>query len=92
MDEVKIQRNAARSAATASRAIVEVRHGGHRIGLYRVREVGDHRMLLSHGGISWPVGTELTIEDIQRLVPGIRDTSLPARVVQNDVQGIAVTW
>lgn len=91
MDKVMMQRNAAHTAAV-SRAIVEVRHGGHRIGLYRVREVGDHRMLLSHGGISWPVGTELTIEDIQRLVPDTRDRFLPARVVQNDVQGIAVAW
>lgn len=91
MNEVKMQRNAV-APATAERPIVEVRHAGHRIGLYRVHEVGDHRMLLSHGGISWPVGTELTIEDIQRLVPGARDRSLPARGVQNDVEGIAVTW
>lgn len=73
------------------RPIVEVHHAGRKIGLYRVQGIGWRAMVLGHGGISFPVGTELVIDDFQRLAIDSRKR-LPARVVRNDVQGIAVRW
>ena len=49
-------------------------------------------MLLGHGGISFPVGTEIQLDDFQRLLPGGSCGALPAKVVHNDVHGIAVRW
>ncbi|NWG87313.1 MAG: hypothetical protein HXY26_07375 [Hydrogenophilaceae bacterium] len=90
MAQTEIKGGAANVSLT-QRPIVEVHYAGYRIGLYRVRDVGRRGMLLGHGGISFPVGTELVIEDFQKLAagPGKR---LPARVVRNDLQGIAVSW
>jgi hypothetical protein len=79
------------AASLERRPIVEVHHAGRKIGLYRVQGIGWRAMVLGHGGISFPVGTELVIDDFQRLAIDSRKR-LPARVVRNDVQGIAVTW
>ncbi len=48
------------------RRIATHRYGARRIGLYRVRQVGEVGMLLNHGGISSPVGTRLDVEDYSR--------------------------
>ena len=72
-------------------AAVAVRHKSKKIGLYRVKEVGRYSMTLSHGGISFPVGTHLEVEDYQRLAPDTRGT-LTARVVKNDREGIRIAW
>jgi hypothetical protein len=72
-------------------AAVAVRHKSKKVGLYRVKQVGRDAMTLSHGGISFPVGTQLEVEDYQRLMPR-RLGTLAARVVQNDQQGIHIAW
>lgn len=90
MDHINSKGGAANVTVT-HRPIVEVHYAGHKIGLYRVQDVGQRMMLLGHGGISFPVGTQLVIEDIQKLAPGPRQR-LPARVVRNDLKGIAVAW
>ena len=72
-------------------AAVAVRHKSKKIGLYRVKEVGQACMTLSHGGISFPVGTQLEVEDYQRLMPRSLGP-VNARVVQNDRQGIHIAW
>ncbi|HYP68404.1 MAG TPA: hypothetical protein VEP67_09170, partial [Thiobacillaceae bacterium] len=74
-----------------SDAAVAVRHKSKKIGLYRVKEVGRDFMTLSHGGISFPVGTQLEVEDYQRLMPR-SPRPLAARVVQNNQQGIHLAW
>ena len=75
-----------------SDAAVAVLHKSRKIGLYRVRQLGMDCMTLSHGGISFPVGTQLEVEDYQRLMPSSTLGPLAARVVQNDQQGIRITW
>jgi hypothetical protein len=72
-------------------AAVAVLHKSKKIGLYRVKQVGRYSMTLSHGGISFPVGTQLEVEDYQRLMPRILGP-LAARVVQNNQQGIHIAW
>ncbi len=74
-----------------SDAAVAVLHKSRKIGLYRVKQVGMDSMTLSHGGISFPVGTQLEVEDYQRLVPRALGP-LAAKVVQNDQQGIHIAW
>jgi hypothetical protein len=74
-----------------SDAAVAVLHKSKKIGLYRVKQVGRDSMTLSHGGISFPVGTQLEVEDYQRLMPCTL-SPLAARVVQNDQQGIHIAW
>lgn len=74
-----------------SDAAVEVHFDARKIGLYRVKHLGSARMTLSHGGISFPEGTKLVIEDYQMLVPAANGP-LAARVVQNDTHGIHVAW
>lgn len=71
---------------------VSVQFSGRKVGLYRVQDISCSTMVLGHGGISFPVGTELLIEDFQRLLPCDMHSALPAKVVRNDVQGIAVAW
>jgi hypothetical protein len=47
-------------------------------------------MLLSHGAISFPVGTRLEVEDVMGIVA---DKPLhPARVVANDQSGVKLAW
>lgn len=72
-------------------AIVAVAHESKKIGLYKVKGVGHGSMTLSHGGISFPVGTQIVIDDFQKLVP---NSSKPfsAKVVQNNRQGIQIAW
>jgi hypothetical protein len=77
---------------TRGRAIVGVRHGGRNVGLYRVRRVDDGVIILSHGVISFPVGTRLVVEDFQGLIPGAPRGSLAAVVVGNDLSGISLAW
>lgn len=71
---------------------VVIRHQGRKVGLYRVRRVETGRLVLSHGGISFPVGTRLLIEDYQGLIHGAPTGSLPARVVANDMNGLSLAW
>jgi hypothetical protein len=72
-------------------AAVAVRNHSRKIGLYRVKHVARGRMILSHGGISFPVGTQLTLEDYQGLLPQ-SGHPLNARVVENNLHGIHVAW
>jgi hypothetical protein len=56
----EIQGNEGRSGANArtakDRDCVAIHHGGRRIGLYRIKQVGETGMLLNHGAISFPWG------------------------------------
>jgi hypothetical protein len=72
-------------------AIVGVAHKQKRIGLYRVKAIGMDTMTLSHGGISFPVGTSLVVDDFQKLMP---DASRPlsVKVVNNNRHGIQIAW
>lgn len=69
--------------------LVSVRMQGRKAGLYRIKQVMREGMLLSHGAISFPVGTRLDIEDIQEIAPAMRHS---AQVVANDGQGVHLTW
>jgi hypothetical protein len=62
---------------------------GHQAGLYRVRQVMQEGVLLSHGAISFPVGTTLDVESAQGVMPG---AWLTARVVANDQRGLSLVW
>jgi len=70
-------------------AVVSVRMRGRKAGLYRVKQIMREGMLLSHGAISFPVGTQLDIDDIQRLATNARQH---LRVVANDTQGLRLAW
>ncbi|NTV94685.1 MAG: hypothetical protein HGA75_04625 [Thiobacillus sp.] len=70
-------------------ALVAVRMSGRRAGLYRVKQVMREGLLLSHGAISFPVGTQLDIEQVHDAIPGV---SQSARVVANDQSGVSLAW
>jgi len=70
-------------------AYVSVRMQGRKAGLYRVKQVRQEGMLLSHGAISFPVGTQLEIEDHRGIAPG---TQQSAQVVANDQCGLSLAW
>jgi hypothetical protein len=72
-------------------ATVAVEHKSKKVGLYRVKGVGRGTMTLSHGGISFPVGTQLVVDDFQKLVPNA-SKSMAVRVVENNRQGIQIAW
>ena len=70
-------------------SVVSVRMQGRKAGLYRVKRVMQEGILLSHGAISFPVGTHLDIEDL----PGIpSDEWKSMRVVANDRHGVCLAW
>lgn len=71
---------------------VGIRHRGRKVGLYRVRKVKEGMVVLSHGVISFPVGTRLVLEDFQGLIPGAPRGCLSTLVVGNDLNGISLTW
>lgn len=77
-------------AVCPAASLVSLRMHGRGAGLYRVRSANPREMLLSHGAISFPVGTHLEVED----VPGTgADKPLhPARVVANDRSGVRLAW
>lgn len=68
---------------------VSVRMQGRKAGLFRVKQVMREGLLLSHGAISFPVGTRLDIEDSQGV---ILSTKQHARVVANDKRGVSLAW
>ena len=72
-------------------AIVAVAYKSKKVGLYRVKDVGRGSMTLSHGGISFPVGSQLVVDDFQHVVPNaVKPFS--AMVVENNRLGIQITW
>ena len=66
-------------------------HKAKKVGLYRVKDVGRGTITLSHGVISFPVGTRIVVDDFQNLVPGALKP-FSARVVENNRQGIQIAW
>lgn len=70
-------------------SVVSIRMRGRKAGLYRVKQFMFDGMLLSHGAISFPVGTRLEIEDPHGLVSGMRHC---AQVVANDPNGVSLAW
>lgn len=88
----KIARTGQGPVRELDRPIVALRFGGRRVGLYRVRQVGAVGMLLTHGGISFPVGTRLDVEAVR---PGHSNSflpPLPATVVDNTESGFRLVW
>lgn len=77
-------------AANPAASFVSLRMQGRRAGLYRVRAMLPKGMLLSHGAISFPVGTRLDVEDVLGIVPDC--ASNQARVVSNDQRGFRLAW
>jgi hypothetical protein len=70
-------------------SFVSLLMNGRRAGLYRVKAVMSEGLLLSQGAISFPVGTQLDVEDEQDIVPGGPNH---ARVVVNDQRGLRLAW
>jgi len=77
-------------AVRPAASFVSLRMQGRRAGLYRVQAVMSKGMLLSHGAISFPVGTWLDVEDVLGIVPGRLINH--ARVVANDPRGVRLVW
>lgn len=71
-------------------SFVSLRMQGRRAGLYRVQAMMPKGMLLSHGAISFPVGTRLEVEDVLGIV--VDRPRNPARVVANDLRGVKLAW
>lgn len=70
--------------------VVSLRMRGRKAGLYRVRAMMPKGVLLSHGAISFPVGTQLDVEDVLGILPG--DSINHAHVVANDQRGVSLAW
>jgi hypothetical protein len=70
-------------------SIVAVRMQGRQAGLYRVKQVMQEGLQLSHGAISFPVGTALDVEDVRGQITGIRHS---AWVTANDQTGLSLSW
>lgn len=70
-------------------SLVSVRMQGRKAGLYRVKRVMPEGMVLSHGAISFPVGTQLDIEDLRGDTPG---SQRRVRVMANDRHGLGLAW
>lgn len=49
-------------------------------------------MLLSHGGISFPVGTRLDVEDFPRSASDSVAACMAATVVDNTPRGLRLAW
>ena len=73
-------------------AVVALSDGTRNYGLYRVKRVESGTMLLSHGAISFPVGTHLDIEDYKYEEPNHTSFNQPATVAENDHDGIRLVW
>ncbi len=71
-------------------SFVSLRMHGRGAGLYRVRSANPKEMLLSHGAISFPIGTSLEVEDVLGIVAD--RPMYPARVVANDRSGVRLAW
>lgn len=69
--------------------LVSVRMRGRKAGLYRVKKMMREGILLSHGAISFPVGTQLDIEGLHGMPFGAQEH---ARVVANDQRGVRLAW
>ncbi len=73
-------------------AVVALSDGTRNYGLYRVKQVETRSMLLSHGAISFPVGTHLDIEDFKYEEPNHPPFNQRATVVENGHDGIRLVW
>lgn len=76
-------------------SIVALSLQGQAAGLFRIKQVRREGLLLSHGPRSFPVGTQLDIdqlidvEGMEREVPAAQHS---ARVIANDPRGLALSW
>ncbi len=90
--------DSAGESAHAAASFVSLRMQGRRVGLYRVQAFMPKGILLTHGAISFPVGTRLDVEDVLGIVPGLmmnramNRTLNRARVVANDPSGVRLAW
>ncbi len=75
--------------ATAAKPVVSVLMQGRKAGLYRVLQVMREGMLLSHGAISFPVGTRLDIDGTLHSTAGGQRSY---QVVSNDPHGVRLAW
>ena len=79
----------AEEMAAAEKPVVSVLMQGRKAGLYRVLQVMREGMLLSHGAISFPVGTRLDIDGALHSMAGGQRSY---QVVSNDPQGVRLAW
>jgi hypothetical protein len=93
MSDPSIARTVSRSQAEARRTlpIVHLRYQGHPVGLYGVRALEPHRLSVCHGAVSLPVGTQVLVEDLLGLVPGVHARMLPAEVIENNTCGMSLS-
>ena len=73
-------------------AVVAISAGGRDLGLYRVKHVEAHTMVLDHGAISFPVGVHLDIEDYRYVTPNPVSFRQRATVVENGGDGMRLAW
>lgn len=73
-------------------AVVALSDGTRNFGLYKVKQVGTRTMLLNHGAISFPVGTQLDIEDFKYEAPNCTSFNQRASVAENGHDGIRLVW
>lgn len=66
--------------------------GSSNYDLYRVKQVETRTMLLSHGAITFPVGSHLDIEDFEYETPNRTSFNQRATVVENGHDGIRLVW
>ncbi len=78
--------------AARERGVVAVRFRGRRVGLYRVKQFGEVGLLLNHGGISFPVGTQLDVGDFADPKSDVRPAWVEATVVGNSPGGLMLAW
>ena len=79
----------AEETAAAEKPVVSVLMQGRKAGLYRVLQVMREGMLLSHGAISFPVGTRLDIDGAWQSWSGGQRSY---QVVANDPHGVRLAW
>lgn len=72
--------------------MVALSDGVRNYGLYRGKQVEIRAMLLSHGAISFPVGTHMDIEDFKYEEPNRTSFSQRATVIENGHNGIRLAW
>lgn len=78
--------------ALAGLTIVAISDGARSFGLYRVKQIDQRTMVLSHGAISFPVGTLLDVEDYQYCPPNPASFHQRATVTENNHEGIRLVW
>ena len=79
-----------RRVASHKLPLVNMRYQGHAVGLYGIREVGSNTLVLHPGPTCLPVGTQVVLEDLFGLIPGIHPSMVPATIIKNGARGLTL--